>query len=242
MPLTFASRKSDAVTVASARNPLRTWLALQRWSVFAASLLLGMALGVITLAFVLAGDIYEYQDTVDGVHLPPVDAIIVLAGGRGRIQAAGDVWYRYWEVAQDSKGARKPPLLFISGMGPQSNWQTLTRQLRRGVLEVIRPENVFLEKESQNTEANALWVARHAEQRAWGRVLLITSSYHMKRSRFMFERILRGRLKQPVGVETLSVSSEPFEPGEWRTGIHGIRVTLLEYFKWIYYKTFWGWS
>ncbi len=197
-----------------------------------------MILGVLTLAFVLAGDIYEYQDTVDGVHLPPVDAIIVLAGGRGRIQAAGDVWYRYWETTREGK-AKHPPLLYISGMGPQSNWQTLARQLRRGVLETLKPEDVILEKESQNTEANALWVARHAQQKGWSKVLIITSSYHMKRSRFMFEKILKGQVGRTIGVETLSVFADPFEPGEWRTGFHGIRVTLLEYFKWIYYKTFW---
>ena len=53
---------------------------------------LGMALGSLLLAYLSAGEIYEYQDSVDGVHLPPVDAIVCLAGGRGRIAAAGDIW------------------------------------------------------------------------------------------------------------------------------------------------------
>src|SRR3954468_24192617 len=107
MPLTFASRKSDsgAVNLVPKLNS-RLKQALKRWAVFLGSLLLGMALGILSLAFVLAGDIYEYQDTVDGVHLPPVDAVICLAGGRGRIQAAGDIWYRYWELTQEPvKGA-----------------------------------------------------------------------------------------------------------------------------------------
>jgi uncharacterized SAM-binding protein YcdF (DUF218 family) len=210
-------------------------------------MLLGMALGVLTLAFVLAGDIYEYQDTVDGVHLPDVDAIVCLAGGRGRIMAAGDIWYRYWELSQTPvRGAGKspqpkaPPIFYVSGMGPQSNWQVFARQLRRGVNEVVKSENVILERESSNTETNAEWVARYASERGWDHVLLVTSSYHMKRARFIFERVLRARNPEnPVGVETLSVFAEPFEPGEWRTAFHGIRVTLIEYFKWIYYKSFW---
>src|SRR5579885_804795 len=190
MPLTFARWKSDSREVF--KLPLQRLTAgLKRWSLFLGSMLFGMALGVLTLAFVLAGDIYEYQDTVDGVHLPEVDAIIVLAGGRGRIQAAGDIWYRYWELSQmPIKGAGKnpvatPPILYVSGMGPQSNWQVFARQLRRGVNEVIRPEDVILERESQNTDANAEWVARYAAERDWERVLLVTSSYHMKRAKFM---------------------------------------------------------
>ena len=47
-----------------------------------------MTLGALALAYVMAGDIYEYQDTVDGVHLPEVDAIVCLAGGRGRAAEA----------------------------------------------------------------------------------------------------------------------------------------------------------
>src|SRR5690348_11457137 len=62
----------------------------------------GMISGCLTLgiAYYSAGEIYEYQDTVDGAHLPNIDAIVCLAGGRGRIAAAGDLWYRYWERAR----------------------------------------------------------------------------------------------------------------------------------------------
>lgn len=218
---------------------------LTRWFRLLIALLLGMTLGALALAYVLAGDIYEYQDTVDGVHLPDVDAIVCLAGGRGRIAAAGDIWYRYFELSHTpfvGAGASpypgQTPLLYISGMGPQSTWKALTRQLRRGVLEVVRPENVVLETESVNTETNAIYVARYAKQRGWERILLITSPYHMKRARFMFEGVLRAQ-GVAMDIETLSVYQEPFEPGEWRGGFHGIRVTMTEFLKWVYYKSFW---
>src|SRR5271155_5726225 len=89
---------------------------LKRLLLLLGALLAGMAIGVLGLAFFLANEIYEYQDTVDGVHLPEVDAIVCLAGGRGRIAAAGDIWYRYHEANQ-KKGV---PILYISGMGPRS--------------------------------------------------------------------------------------------------------------------------
>src|SRR4051812_9069212 len=151
---------------------------LRRWSRPLIALLVGITLGALALAYLMAGEIYEYQDTVDGVHLPDVDAIVCLAGGRGRIAAAGDIWYRYFELAHTPfAGAGsdpvpdKPPILYLSGMGHQSNWRSFAKQLRRGVLEVIKPENVILENESVNTEANARYVARYAQQRGWERIL-----------------------------------------------------------------------
>jgi uncharacterized SAM-binding protein YcdF (DUF218 family) len=123
-------------------------------------------------------------------------------------------------------------------MGHQSNWAVLGKQLRRGVMGVIRPENVFLETESANTTENAAVLVNYARAHHWERILLVTSRYHMKRARFIFEAYLAST--PAIGVETLSVYQEPFEPGEWRAGgLHGIRVTVLEYLKWLYYKSFW---
>jgi uncharacterized SAM-binding protein YcdF (DUF218 family) len=123
-------------------------------------------------------------------------------------------------------------------MGRGSTWAAFSHQLRRGVLDAIKPENVVLETESYNTEANARWLSSYAKEHHWERVLLITSRYHMKRSKLIFESVMRAE-KAPVQIETLSVFTEPFEPGEWREGLHGIRVTMLEYLKWIYYKFIW---
>jgi uncharacterized SAM-binding protein YcdF (DUF218 family) len=205
----------------------------------------GFAVGAMALAYALAGEIYDYQDTADGVRLPPVDVIVCLAGGRGRIAAAGDIWFRYWEMAQRPvPGAPvhpepvQAPVLYFSGLGPSSNWNILGKSLRRGVHSVIQPENVVLETKSDSTEANAEWVAGYARERGWKRILLITSRYHMKRSRLIFEQVFaRGRT--PLELGTFSVYQEPFEPGEWRSSFHGVRVTLWEYLKWIYYKRLW---
>jgi uncharacterized SAM-binding protein YcdF (DUF218 family) len=202
-------------------------------------LVLGVALGAMALPLILAGDIYEYQDTVDGVHLPEIDAIVCLAGGRGRIAAAGDLWYRYREDGLNENPVKNPPLLYISGMGPQSTWTVFVRQLRAGVRPVIRPEQVYLETESTNTESNALWLARFAEKRGWKRILLLTSPYHMKRASYIFDRTLKSH-GLTIQIQTLSALQEPFGEGEWRGSLHGVHVTVGEYMKWIYYKYFWS--
>jgi uncharacterized SAM-binding protein YcdF (DUF218 family) len=199
-------------------------------------LITGVGIGVLAAAFLLADEIYYYQDTFDGAKLPSVDAIVCLAGGRGRIAAAGDVWYRYWEASKIT--GENPPVLFISGMGHHSNWGVFTRQLRQGVLNIVQPENVVLEKESASTESNAIMFSSYARLKGWKRILLVTSRYHMRRAKLIFEVTLKS-MKHPVEVETLSVYQEPFEPGEWRTEYHGIRVTLVEYIKWAYYRLTW---
>jgi uncharacterized SAM-binding protein YcdF (DUF218 family) len=204
-----------------------------------------MALGAFVLAMVSAGGIYEYQDSVDGAHLPPVDAVVVLAGGRGRIAAAGDIWYRYWEQSLVPPEGREKlpspvtvPVLYLSGMGQKSTFSTVVRQVRRGVVEVLRPEHVIVEAQSLNTEENAEFVSRFARERGWTRILLVTSPYHMKRAIWIFDRVLESR-RIPLRIETLSAFQEPFEPGEWMAGFHGIRVTLIEYLKFLYYRTAW---
>ncbi len=208
-----------------------------------------LLLGALIFGLSSAGSIYSYQDTVDGVRLPAVDAIVVLAGGRGRIAVAGDLWNRYREIARPAA----PPVLYFSGVGRQTTFALVRGQLRPGVTEVIQPEQVVVENESSNTEENALWLARYARERGWNRVLLVTSSYHMKRARLIFAQVLADEARRrnamrlaegvqlvPVEVETLSVYQDPFEPGEWLTSLHGARVTLIEYLKWIYYTRFWG--
>lgn len=204
-----------------------------RWLQNASFFLVGLFLGALLLAYLRAGEIYEYADTVDGVHLPPVDAIVFLAGGRGRISAAGDLWYRYRE-----KDASKKVILFASGLGSGVEWPTLRRLFRKGIQEVIQSEDVVLERQSGNTFENAALFLHEAHRRGWKRILLVTSRYHMKRAQMMFDRLSR-LSGYPLTIETSSVYQEPFEPGEWRLAPQGIQVTLTEYLKWIYYRTFW---
>lgn len=199
--------------------------------------LLGILSGVLLFTFVKAGTLYEYSDSLDGAYLPPADAIVVLAGGRGRIAAAGDFWFRYFE-REENEGEEVAPLLYISGMGPNSNWATFAKSVRPGVLKAMKPSNVVLETESRNTEENALWVVKNARLRGWKRIVLMTSPYHMRRSRYIFEKVL-AESAQKLEMDTLTIYQEAFSSEEWRESANGIRVTMMEYLKWLYYTTFW---
>ena len=186
-----------------------------------------------------ADAVYDDLDTVDGVHLPEVQAIVCLAGGRGRISAAGDLWYRYWERG----GKGRVPVLYFSGLGARSDWSTIQRQLRPGVREVLTPDQVILETQSINTEDNAQWLLQYILEKQWNSVLLVTSRYHMRRARLIVERLAGASSQERGGatfrLETLSVYQEPFEPGEWTESLQGIQVTFTEFFKWLYYRHLW---
>ena len=101
------------------------------------------------LAFLLAGEIYEYEDTVNLDHLPQVDAIVCLGGGRGRVSAAADLWNRYSQASRQKDSSVKGiPVLYFSGMGRQVNWGILSKQIKRDFTQKIRAEDVVIEKES----------------------------------------------------------------------------------------------
>ncbi|MFZ9595485.1 MAG: YdcF family protein [Bdellovibrionia bacterium] len=201
----------------------------------------GSATVVLLSALFLAGEIYHYSDTIGADPLPEVDAIVCLAGGRGRITAAGDLWYRYLDQALDQPpGSQfKIPTLYFAGLGHQANWNQVSRQMNPSVLGVIQPEDVMIEKDSTNTDANARWLLQTANERQWKRIILLTSSYHMRRAQFLLRQIFQEG-QMPLEIETYSVSQEPFTQAHWSQRALGIRVTLLEYFKWLYYQASWS--
>ena len=141
---------------------------------------LGAAIGAFIFAWVAAGEIYDYQDTVDGANLPGVDAIVCLAGGRGRIAFAGDLWYRYWE--QTDPGAAVNPLPFGMDISQLAGFEL---PIRRGVIDVLTPKNVVLETESTNTEENA-WLLTTQNEMA-GPEFFSLLRYHMKRAEYLLQ-------------------------------------------------------
>jgi len=213
---------------------------------------------MLVLAFASAGAIYEYSDTVPQGEgpLPEVDVIVCLAGARGRIGAAAGLWYRYWGErggrharlgqtpgnSDEVPPARRVPVLYFAGLGPTAGWSVVEPQLGGEVRAALDREQVVLETESGNTEENARWLAHYMRDRGWRRILLVTSSYHMKRARLIFSDVLSKKLAGSGGVriETYSVAQEPFVPGRWAEDLYAARVTLVEYFKWVYYRAVWS--
>jgi uncharacterized SAM-binding protein YcdF (DUF218 family) len=210
-------------------------------------LLFGFGLGVLILSYFAGEQLYDYQDTLPmerltegpaGSPLPPIDVIVCLAGGRGRIKTAAEIWYAYFKAAR--REGRKTPTLFVSGVDGAADWQTFAAQVPREILEVLPRDRVILEKKSTNTRENAekfvdFLKARSQVESApvWKTMVLVTATYHMKRAAHLFRAELNHEGLERFRIETSSVSLPPYVSEEWKTSPMGVQVTLFEFFKWV---------
>lgn len=120
------------------------------------------------------------EDTAAG------DAIVVLGGGmsgpRGgapyaeMFSAADRVWH-----AARLFHAGKAPIVIPSGLGEESATVPLLRDLG------VPATAIHVESESLNTAANARRTKALLDQLGCRRVILVTSAFHMRRARYLFE-------------------------------------------------------
>ncbi len=191
-----------------------------------ASLLSGVVLSAVCFLWFAAGEIYDYKDSfsIESQDAKEIDVVLCLAGGRNRIPLAIHLWQELKSIKKD------PPLLFLSGVGLNTSQESLVEQgVSAQTLAELKPEWVIFEQVSQNTEENAQIFASFARQKRWKRVLLVTSSYHMRRSEFWLKKVLEPDVK----IFTRSVEAPHFQRDSWHRDSYAIRVTLIEYLKWL---------
>lgn len=123
---------------------------------------------------------------------PNTDAIVVITGGKGRI-----------EHAVNMLGEEKGKRLLIAGADPSVTKDDLVRRLkgRRRLVQCC----VDLGSESVDTRSNAEEARRWLERRNYRSARLITSDWHMRRAAYEFGRQLDGK----VAIVSDAVKSEP---------------------------------
>jgi uncharacterized SAM-binding protein YcdF (DUF218 family) len=142
------------------------------------------------------------------------DAIVVLAGGRGRVEEG----IRLFKEGQGKQ-------LFLIGVDPL---------VKKGELyKGKRADDVFLEKVSRNTLENAIYARDLITQNKVTSITLITSRYHMKRSTLIF----RNALAKDVAIYPHPVDSRNLKEDWW---IHGGSFKLLfsEFYKYCMFRFF----
>lgn len=146
------------------------------------------------------------------------DAIVVLAGGRGRIEE-GIRLYR----------AQSTGLLFLVGVDPSVRKGDLFQEKKgeRG------GEDVILEKSSRNTLENALYARGLIMQRKVGSIRLITSRYHMMRALLIFRSVL----PRDIAVYPYPVDSRNLKERWWADG-GSFRLLMGEFYKYSLFKAF----
>ncbi len=132
--------------------------------------ILGFALFAVTLGQPAAADTAK------------VDAIIVITGGKGRIEHAAS-------LLADGKGKR----LLIAGADPSVRKVDLVRRL--GGKQRLFDCCIDLGSESVDTRSNAEEAKRWVERRRYKSVRLVTSDWHMRRAMYEFKRQIDGDIE-----------------------------------------------
>jgi len=147
------------------------------------------------------------------------DAIVVLTGGRGRIEE-GVRLYREHQARY----------LFLIGVGPMVRKSDLFKE-RKGE---EGDEGVILEKVSRNTLENALYARDMILKRNdISSILLITSRYHMKRATLIFRNTLPGEIAiYPHPVDSRNLKEE------WWSDLNSFRLLFSEFYKYCMYRFF----
>jgi uncharacterized SAM-binding protein YcdF (DUF218 family) len=142
------------------------------------------------------------------------DAVVVLAGGRGRVEEGVKLF-------RQGQGR----LLFLIGVDPL---------VKKGELyKGEGAEEVYLENVSRNTLENAIYARDLIAKHRVSSIKLITSRYHMKRATIIF----RNALPKDVAIYPHPVDSRNLKEDWW---IHGGSFKLLfsEFYKYCMFRFF----
>ncbi len=156
-------------------------------------------------------------------RLRPADAVFVLSGGEGRIQAG----YRAW-----NSGAAKD--LCILGAGKMVEPADLLPEaasLPAGAL-----KRIYVERWSENTLENAFSAKSIVSARGYSAVILVTSDYHAPRAHLAFRKVL----PEGVRLDVIPVASGSGSKGgvAWRWA----RRHFLEGWKYWGYRVLLRWE
>ncbi|BET57678.1 YdcF family protein [Geobacter sp. 60473] len=146
------------------------------------------------------------------------DAIVVLAGGRGRVEEGVRLFRE-----------RKGTYLYLIGVDPVVKKRDLFRDREGERL----ADRVFLENLSRNTLENALYGREIIMRKEVRSIRLITSRYHMKRATLLFRQVLpRDIAIYPHPVDTTNLKER------WWDDKGSFRLLFSEFYKYCLFRFF----
>ncbi len=185
---------------------------------------------VLLLFFVAAAlwvkDLYEFSQVIKSSQmLSPtekdndIDLVVVLTGGQGRFKAGLQLLNLFPDA-----------WLLVSGA---ETYVTLDDVLRANNVNDLSDKvraRIYLGKFSRNTIENAIEVREVAEKVDAKKILLVTSSYHVRRALELVKReLVKGRVSAKLYYHP--VESPNFPRSGWWRRIIGWKIFFSEYFK-----------
>lgn len=148
-----------------------------------------------------------------GEAAEPSDVIIVAGGSPNRTYKAAD--------------------LFLEGYADQIMESPITENILQTYhyLGVPKENLVLAEQAATSTWTNATYTIEIMEEEGWDSAIIVTTDYHIKRTRLSFERAARGK-----DLNFTYVSSYPERDGEplgyrdYQAGRHSGRREIFKYF------------
>jgi uncharacterized SAM-binding protein YcdF (DUF218 family) len=153
--------------------------------------------------------------------LQPADAILVL----GDDNYTGDRARR----AAELYNGRWAPKVVVSGryLRPYANVAELMKRdaMQSGVAEgAVIPVAHF----AANTRQEAFALRKLIREQRWRRVIVVTSNYHTRRTRYIFRRAM----DKDVEVRVAAAADRDFNPAAWWQARAGTRIFFRELFAW----------
>lgn len=125
------------------------------------------------------------------------DAIVVLTGGKGRIDTGINLLFNNYADH-----------LFISGVGQKADLKDLAKYLEFFSLEQVEKlkHKITLGHFASSTEENALETKEWIEKHKYKNIVLVTSNYHMPRSLYLFKFLIPNISITPYSLVKNSIS------------------------------------
>lgn len=182
--------------------------------------------------------------------LPATDAIVVLGGGRRPGLGTG-----YGpDLGEGADRVRHAARLFHAG---KAEWIVASggcalcvdeiypeaRAMRDLLVDLGVPaERVLLEQESRNTRGNALGTAELLRARGFGKVLLVTSAFHMRRALAAFRAVGVEAILAPTDFRMIAAN----KPGllVWLPDAEALSASMLAIKEYLGLAVYWwrGWG
>ncbi len=148
------------------------------------------------------------------------DAIVVLTGGKGRLEHGLQLL---------TQGKAK--MLFISGVGKDTNIGDLLHQVSpevRNAATRLPASAITLGKDAENTIGNAEETARWVLKQRPKNIILVTANYHMPRSISEFEELM-----PQLTIHPAPVLPDDFTLSAWWLSADSRTLVLSEYHKYL---------
>ncbi|GBF35585.1 membrane protein [Desulfocucumis palustris] len=146
------------------------------------------------------------------------DVVIVLGGDSGeRVERAAALYK-----------AGYAPYMIVSG-GELYHSITQAEVMAEHAEELGVPREALIpEARSESTYDNAAFSKEIILQRGFKSAIVVTSNYHMQRSRFIFQRVFKN---SGVNLTYCSAREPRFDPDRWWSNNKSIMFTITEYIK-----------